>query len=85
MRFDEDTATLREFEVAEKDGLWTIPSKEGYPADGQRQMAEAATQLMDRKVLQVVSQNAGEHQQYGVIDPLSKIEAAPGQGGRQTG
>lgn len=85
VRFDEDTATLREFEVAEKDGLWTIPSKEGYPADGQRQMAEAATQLMDRKVLQVVSQNAGDHQQYGVIDPLSKIEAgAKGVGSRVT-
>ena len=33
VRFDEDTATLRDFEVAEHDGLWTIPSKDGYPAD----------------------------------------------------
>ena len=29
VRFDEDTATLREFEVAEQNGLWSIPSKDG--------------------------------------------------------
>jgi len=80
VRFDEDTATLREFEVAEQDGLWTIPSKSGYPADATRQMAEAATSLMDRKILQVASRSAGEHEQFGVIDPLSpKLE--PGQKG----
>ena len=80
MRFDEDTATLREFEVAEQDGLWSIPSKDGYPADAAKQMAEAATSLMDRKILHVASKNAGDHEQYGVIDPLSpKLE--PGQKG----
>ena len=80
VRFDEDTATLREFEVAEKDGLWSIPSKDGYPADAAKQMAEAATSLMDRQILDVASNNAGDHEQYGVIDPLSpKLE--PGQKG----
>ena len=80
MRFDEDSATLREFEVAEQDGLWSIPSKDGYPADAAKQMAEAATSLMDRKILQVASKNAGDHEQFGVIDPLSpKLE--PGQKG----
>lgn len=80
VRFDEDTATLREFEVAEHDGLWSIPSKDGYPADAAKQMAEAATSLMDRKVLQVASKNAGDHEQYGVIDPLSP-KLVPGQKG----
>src|SRR6478609_3671473 len=80
VRFDEDTATLREFEVAEQNGLWSIPSKDSYPADAAKQMAEAATSLMDRKILRVESNNAGEHEQYGVIDPLqSKLE--PGQKG----
>ena len=75
VRFDEDTATLREFEVAEQDGLWTIPSKDGYPADAARQMAEAATSLMDRKILSVASNSAGDHAAYGVVDPLSpKLE-----------
>ena len=80
MRFDEDTATLRKFEVAEQNGLWSIPSKDGYPADAAKQMAEAATSLMDRKILKLASQNAGDHEQYGVTDPLSpKLE--PGQKG----
>lgn len=80
VRFDEDTATLREFEVAEQNGLWSIPSKDGYPADAAKQMAEAATSLMDRKILKMASQNAGDHEQYGVTDPLSpKLE--PGQKG----
>ncbi len=80
VRFDQDTATPREFEVAEQNGLWSIPSKENYPADAAKQMAEAATSLMDRKILGVVSSNAGEHEQYGVIDPMQpKLE--PGQKG----
>src|SRR6185295_834461 len=80
VRFDEDTAKPREFEVAEQNGLWSIPSKDNYPADAAKQMAEAATSLMDRKILRVESSNAGEHEQYGVIDPMQpKIE--PGQKG----
>ena len=75
VRFDEDTATLREFEVAEQDGLWSIPSKSDYPADAAQQMAQAATSLMDRKILSVVSSNAGDHEEFGVTDPLSpKLE-----------
>ena len=75
VKFDEDSATLRDFEVAEQDGLWTIPSKNGYPADAEKQMAEAATSLMDRKILSIASENAGDHEQYGVIDPQSpKLE-----------
>ena len=76
VEFDEDSATLREFEVAEEDGLWTIPSKNGYPADAERQMAEAATSLMDREILAVASESAADHEQYGVVDPQSpKLEA----------
>jgi hypothetical protein len=75
VEFNEDSATLREFEVAEVDGLWTIPSKDGYPADAERQMADAATSLMDRKILAIASESAGDHEQFGVIDPLSpKLE-----------
>lgn len=75
VRFNEATADLRNFEVAEKDGLWSIPSKNDYPADAAQQMAEAATSLMDRKILGVATKSAGDHEEYGVIDPLSpKLE-----------
>ncbi|HEY3394637.1 MAG TPA: hypothetical protein VGK58_18140, partial [Lacipirellulaceae bacterium] len=76
VRFNEATADLSNFEVAEKDGLWSIPSKNDYPADAAQQMAEAATSLMDRKILGVATKSAGDHEEYGVIDPLSpKLEA----------
>ncbi len=76
VEFNENSATLREFEVAEEEGLWTIPSKSGYPADADRQMAEAATSLMGRKIFSVASESAADHEQFGVIDPLSpKLEA----------
>jgi hypothetical protein len=80
VRFDEDTATVRDFEVAENDGLWAIPSKDGYPADAAQQMAEAATSLMDRKILQVASTSNADHEEYGVIDPTSP-KLQPGQKG----
>jgi hypothetical protein len=76
VRFDEATSELSNFEVAEKNGLWTIPSKNDYPADAAQQMAEAATSLMDRKILGVATKSAADHEEYGVIDPLSpKLEA----------
>ena len=69
--FDDETAETREFEVAEEDGLWTIPSKQGYPADAVRQMAAAATCLIDRELLRVAGENAAQHADLGLIDPSS--------------
>src|SRR5438105_11823032 len=56
VRVDEDTAERHQFEVAEQNGLWSIPSKDGYPADAAKQMADAATSLMGRKVLHIASE-----------------------------
>lgn len=86
VKFDQETASTREFEVAENDGLWTIPSKQGYPADAARQMGEAATCLIDREVLRVAAKTAIEHEELGVIDPsTSKLDSkAEGVGTRVT-
>lgn len=70
-KFDRATASVRQFEVAEVDGVWSIPSKENYPADAVQQMAEAATCLFDRKILRVAGESAEKHQEFGVVDPLS--------------
>lgn len=69
VKFDAETATPREFEVAEDNGLWTIPSKDGYPADATEQMAEAANCLIDREILRVASPSRSEHGALGVINP----------------
>ncbi len=74
VRIDEETATMRDFEVAEKDGVWSLPSRGGYPADGERQMAEATASVIDLKVLDIASQSAADHDEYGVIEPSEKID-----------
>jgi hypothetical protein len=69
VKFDAETATPHEFEVAEENGLWTIPSKDGYPADATEQMAEAANCLIDREILRIASTSRTEHGALGVINP----------------
>mgnify|MGYP002621436852 CR=1 FL=1 len=71
VKFNPETASKSEFEVAEDNGLWTIPSKQGYPADATRQMAEAATCLIDREVLRIAASDASQHAALGVVDPTS--------------
>lgn len=82
IKYDTDTATVREFEVAEENGLWQIPSKQGYPADATAQMAEAATCLMDREILRIAATTANEHPQLGVVNPsTAKVNADEGSVG----
>src|SRR3990172_2339512 len=42
VQFNESTATLRPFKVAQVDDKWSIPSHENYPADAENQLAEVA-------------------------------------------
>jgi hypothetical protein len=67
--FDDETATLRSFKVVRSDGVWVLPSHDNYPADAREQMAAAATELIDRPVLEVVTDSPGDHQAMGVIEP----------------
>jgi hypothetical protein len=69
MTFNEADATLRDFKVAQQNGVWSIPSQSGYPADAKEHMAKAATALMDIKILGVASDLPGDQKIYGVITP----------------
>jgi len=80
IQFDKETASTREFEVAENDGLWRIPSKQGYPADAAKRMAEAATCVIDREVLRIASNSASDHEKLGVVDPGSSKLNSKSQG-----
>lgn len=85
-KFDEDTATIRPFKVAQVDGVWSIPSHSNYPADAQDHMAAAATSLLDLTILNEVSRKAGDKELYGVItpDPKTLSQGATGVGTRVT-
>ncbi len=75
----EDVGEWTEFEVARdsQTGLWSIPSSSNYPADAEAQMRDAATSLIDLQVLGIVSENASDHETFGVIEPdKQKTEAS---------
>ncbi|MCG8448614.1 MAG: DUF4340 domain-containing protein [Pirellulales bacterium] len=80
VKFDKENLSQREFEVAQSDGLWTIPSKQDYPADAVKQMAAAATCLIDREILRVAATSASEHKALGVADPSSFRNGANAEG-----
>ncbi|MGD9720329.1 MAG: DUF4340 domain-containing protein [Pirellulales bacterium] len=72
MKFDEATATIHPFKVAQANGVWSIPSHSNYPADAKDHMAEAATALMNVEILGVASTQQGDQELYGVLAPDPK-------------
>jgi hypothetical protein len=67
--YDDELATLKPFKVVQSDGVWVLPSHDNYPADAKEQLAAAATELVDRPILDIVSTSPGDHETYGVIEP----------------
>jgi hypothetical protein len=65
----DDAGDPKAFKVMRESGSWRLPSKEGYPADAERHMADAATSLIDVKILSVADTRASSHAQYGVVSP----------------
>ncbi|TWT96241.1 DUF4340 domain-containing protein [Neorhodopirellula pilleata] len=73
--FDEEQGQVDTFEVRrDRDtGVWTIPSRKGYPADAVEQMKDAANALVGLQILDVQTRNAEDHEALGVVEP--KLEA----------
>ena len=69
--FDDETGQLSTFEVrrdAETEE-WTIPSRDGYPADAMEQMKNAANAFVALKVLDTQTDKAEDHDDLGVAEP----------------
>ncbi|MGD0383173.1 MAG: DUF4340 domain-containing protein [Thermoguttaceae bacterium] len=88
--YDESTATVHPFQVALVDfkgkSRWSIPSHSDYPADAEKQVANAATALMGLQILSVEGDTPADHEKFGVVDPdLKTLKAgASGVGMRVT-
>ena len=80
VEFDESTATVRPFKVAQVDDQWSIPSHDNYPADAQNQLADVAAGLVGIKALDMPSDTLGDHALYGVVEPDPK-KLKPGDTG----
>jgi Domain of unknown function (DUF4340) len=78
--FNSVTGEPQEFEVAKAGETWSIPSKEGYPADAEDQMAEAATAIDGKEVLRLASESAADHRLYGVLDPTGEARQVGQEG-----
>jgi len=93
VQFDDQSGQPKPFKVTQVkkenqkgEGEWVIPSHQNYPADAKEHLAEAATALLGLTVLRVASQSMGDHEVYGVVDPMAKglKPGAPGVGLRAT-
>jgi hypothetical protein len=88
IKYDSQTGTAHPFKVeqAEVRGKprWSIPSHDNYPADAKDQVAQAAASLMDLTILGVVSEEHGDEETFGVVDPEKPLAGAKGVGTRVT-
>jgi len=83
--FSEERATARKFAVRRgNDGLWSIPSHGGYPADAKDQMGKAASMLIGLTKQRAASDRVEDHIAYGVVDPLDESADPEGRGTRVT-
>jgi hypothetical protein len=69
VRYDEGLATIKQFKVAQTGGVWVLPAFQNYPADAKDQLAAAATELVDREYVDLVSDSPGDHAKFGVVEP----------------
>ena len=67
--YDEEVGEVSEFEIAQRDGTWVIPTHDDYPADADENFQDAAMLLVGLKAIDGVSESRGDHELYGVRSP----------------
>jgi len=73
------------FKVQFKDGRWTIPSHEDYPADAEHQLSRVAAAVNGLKKGVIRSESKNDWATYGVVDPLDTTRVdTRGRGKRVT-
>ncbi|MCW8132737.1 MAG: FKBP-type peptidyl-prolyl cis-trans isomerase [Planctomycetota bacterium] len=83
--WDADAKEPQVFEVARKGGVWVIPSKYDYPADGGSRVGATAGGVTNVPRGALVSGDAKQHAAFGVVDPLKDGAAeSDGRGKRVT-
>jgi hypothetical protein len=71
--YNAETAEVRPFGVVQgKDGLWRIPTRHNYPADGKDRLAKTATSMFAITREAFAGRRDNEHAEFGVIDPQSE-------------
>jgi hypothetical protein len=71
-QFDRANNNPVEFEFRLESGSWVIPSRNNYPANNTERVAAAVNSLREKEILEVVSDNKDDHEEYGVLE-LSEL------------
>ena len=69
--FDSSEGEVEPFEVAKIEGRFSIPSHENYPADQSDHLVDAVTGINHAEILSSVTDQAGNHGDFGVLDPTA--------------
>lgn len=82
VEIDEENLEPRSIEVAQTDMGWFIrrPGKPDYPANADNQVKDVSSLLFDLRILDQASEGAGEHANFGVLDPSKAQPGDPGIG-----
>ncbi len=66
---DPDAVVEQRFEIKQIDGLWQIPSHEGYPAEAAERLAKTAASLIGLTRDSLVGRRTSDYEKFGVVDP----------------
>ena len=80
---DPDSARMQQFRVEEKNGIWTIPSHNNYPAEASDRLARTSSSLIGLTRESLVGRFAADHERFGVIDPLNEGTVDPESTGKR--
>lgn len=82
VEIDEENLEPKSIEVAQTEKGWFIrrPGKPDYPANADNQVKDVSTLLFDLRILDQASEGAGEHANFGVLDPSKAQPGDPGIG-----
>ena len=69
---DPDTVREQKFEIKQVDGLWQIPSHEGYPAEAAERLAKTSASLLGLTRDSRVGRRTSDYEKFGVVDPRSE-------------
>ena len=79
-RFNSDRQMLERILVSRKGEKWVLPNAANYNANNAAQIARAINSLVDRKVLELISDEQQDHLKNGVVDP-DEFQAVESRGG----
>ena len=82
VEIDEDNMVSKSIEVSQTEAGWLIkrPGKVDYPANADNQVKNVSSLLFDLRILDQAAEGAGEHANFGVLDPSKANPSDAGMG-----